>query len=539
MTIIDQLTSSIQAMIDASVASALEKRLGLTHISLDARIEAKINSALEKRLGPTVGPLTSQIETSVAAAFDQQLDRAGRLLGLLEAHIDSSLVAALEQRFGPAGSPVRAQIIFTASNTPVAQPLNLNPDGPSQTAFVVSSTSQSPHQGSHTEGQILTPVKDHLENVPKQLKSGEENTANLVIKETVQISDQAKEGGASVVRPSEKNALKPPVTAASLPEKSTSTTEIPEEDNSSLANTKSADSPLRNVSTQLAEADKRVEATTDLSPSAKRKADTNNPTIAVTNQQQKEKPTECDSAEGNRSMTESSPNTIVNSTRENSITNGKATAVPTTMAGRYVRNISPALSIGSDVPPSVYGENTDTTTTAMSPPEKRGVNGTERTSVSSNDSEKDESPRPLKRRKKAPAPPGFTEGPPIRFSRACTSLTASVKRRGYPRLVDLESFAKESNKQNLTMADIVATVLWNHMPQTLYQFLDFDNRPTFSFVREESDNKTQDFFILRERRDKRIKVSVCIFQAVDWVKYLIYWCSVDTTTLKAILSDKR
>lgn len=74
--------------------------------------------------------------------------------------------------------------------------------------------------------------------------------------------------------------------------------------------------------------------------------------------------------------------------------------------------------------------------------------------------ENDENKVPQKRKRAKVNPPGYAEGPSIKFLKVCRQLTSMTKGgRGYPRVVDLESFTKHSNKQNFTMADIVATIL--------------------------------------------------------------------------------
>ena len=88
-----------------------------------------------------------------------------------------------------------------------------------------------------------------------------------------------------------------------------------------------------------------------------------------------------------------------------------------------------------------------------------------------------------KRARKTITPPGFSNGPPIKFLKVCNLLTANARRRGWPRVVNLKNFSKESNKQNLTMADIVATILWKHGRSTLEAFLDFEGHSDFYFGR--------------------------------------------------------
>jgi len=118
-------------------------------------------------------------------------------------------------------------------------------------------------------------------------------------------------------------------------------------------------------------------------------------------------------------------------------------------------------------------------------------------------------PPTIEVRKKATLP-GYTTGPPVRFLKLCSQLTADPKRRGWPRIVDLKDFMDESNKQNLTMADIVATILWKHGPRTLRKFLDFEGRPEFQFNRWELHLKSKECWIRRYLDEEGVvTVAVC------------------------------
>lgn len=124
--------------------------------------------------------------------------------------------------------------------------------------------------------------------------------------------------------------------------------------------------------------------------------------------------------------------------------------------------------------------------------------------------ETDENEAPPKKKRAKVNPPGYTEGPSIRFLKVCSQLTARTKGgRGHPRVVDLESFTKHSNKQTFTMADIVATILWNHKPESLKAFLDIE--PSFSFVRKEGDKKRRNFAIERREEGSGTMVTVSGF----------------------------
>ena len=94
-------------------------------------------------------------------------------------------------------------------------------------------------------------------------------------------------------------------------------------------------------------------------------------------------------------------------------------------------------------------------------------------------------------------PPGYTERPPIQFRN--NLHTECGQAHGYPRIVNLHSFTEASNKEDLTMADVVATFLFNYDPLSLSAFMDTDAFSAFDLNRSESDRKTRSFVIYRRR----------------------------------------
>lgn len=64
------------------------------------------------------------------------------------------------------------------------------------------------------------------------------------------------------------------------------------------------------------------------------------------------------------------------------------------------------------------------------------------------------------------------------------------------------------------MADVVATVLFNYDPLSLYAFMDMDSYPTFSFVRKEYDRRARDFVIERRRESYGVVVKVSGIQLI-------------------------
>lgn len=88
---------------------------------------------------------------------------------------------------------------------------------------------------------------------------------------------------------------------------------------------------------------------------------------------------------------------------------------------------------------------------------------------------------------------------------------------GSPHILELQRLNLESIDQallctNLHMADFVATILYNHSPETLTEFLltEFDCKKVFHFRRREKvRDGNLEFVILREKKEKRqVRVSI-------------------------------
>ena len=126
---------------------------------------------------------------------------------------------------------------------------------------------------------------------------------------------------------------------------------------------------------------------------------------------------------------------------------------------------------------------------------------------SSNEGENDSHGKPIKKRARFELdPPGYTEGPLIQFR--SNIHAACGQTRGNPRIVNLHSFTEASNKEDLTMADVVATFLFNYGRMSLDAFLDTSRYPAFELIRSESDRKTRPFVIQRRRESFRTIVKV-------------------------------
>ena len=135
------------------------------------------------------------------------------------------------------------------------------------------------------------------------------------------------------------------------------------------------------------------------------------------------------------------------------------------------------------------------------------VNNTRESESSSLEEENDSNGKPITKRARFDLdPPGYTKGPPIQFRRIF--LTLGGHTRGYPRIIDLHSFTEASNKEDFTMADVVATFLFNYDPLSLDAFMDMETFSAFGLIRTESDRKTRPLVIQRHRESSGMIVKV-------------------------------
>ena len=68
--------SSFEAMIEASVSSAVDRRFGTATNTLNLEVEEAVVASLNRRLGPDGGKLKAQISLSVNATVEQRLGRS-------------------------------------------------------------------------------------------------------------------------------------------------------------------------------------------------------------------------------------------------------------------------------------------------------------------------------------------------------------------------------------------------------------------------------------------------------------------------------
>ncbi len=392
------LLSSLEAMIEASVSSLLNRRLGSAADTLDAQIQAAVTAALDRRLGLAVGSLGNRMTSLI----DQRL---GGAVNTLNHRVNASVTAALEQRLGPPGGAVTAQITFMAA------PLAALPSLPSSKAQVLSEVDgvKENRGACRPEEELVNAqlMRDGRSTEKEQPTEKHETTDSEAPTTTPDLGDGLSANTATSEKSNEITRNETDIASSGIP--------------------KGAVYPLFTDSTSESKADTTAILT------VKSNATTQEPSSSADKALPKRKANQKDEAK--------------------------------------------------------KADDTD-----ESEPSSEGENNVE---------------KPKRKRSKVKLdPPGYTNGPSIKFRRVSPKLTACAKSRGYPRVIDLKSFTEASNKQNLTMADVVATVLFNYDPLSLHAFMDLDMYPRFRFVRKEHDRKAKDFVIERHRESFGIVVKV-------------------------------
>lgn len=433
------LISSLEAMIQASVTSVLDRRLGLAGGDLDTQIQTAVAAALDRRLGPAVGSLGNRMTSLVE-------QRLGSAVSTLNFRVNKSVTAALEQRLGPAGSALTAQITFTAAAPPSVLASAALPKV--QVSGLMNGTKET---------NRACPIEEELGGT-QPIRSGASTGYEQPTQEQGQDnSGQEKEQPAQKLSPA-----KPP------------------SDTGPIEKEKVAQEP--NATGQEASKTTSAESGNEISLPVVMSAQSN----------------ESISKQTASSQTGASETAVYPLFTDGpSKSNAGLSAVHTAKPGS--KTTEP--SIGANKNPAKRKTNqTD---------EGKKANDTGESDSSQSEEEVDSGKRKRKRAKVKLDPPGYTNGPPIKFRRVSPKLTACAKSRGYPRVIDLKSFTEASNKQSLTMADVVATVLFNYDPLSLHAFMDIDTHPRFHFIRKESNRKARNFVIERRRESYGVVVEVC------------------------------
>lgn len=527
--------------------------------SLEAMIEASVLSALERRLGPSDDSLSEQIKAAVENALDHRL---ALMQTEVNARVNSTVSAAVERRIGTVGSTLEAQIVFRVPPSAVRLAGRRTGSTPPKSVNVATSSSQSVHR--HT-------VPTNIHNNESATAAETDNSANgsEIKEEMPEIQDEGLLANSNMhgmltslpvenewvkdqdlLRRAEKSANAPaqnlmssleyntasqksiratpqpsalkdalnrdvsssedePVSEGSLSQKVPVRRSHVIKDNGSplkhsLHSARSHGLDFAKVWERIGESMKaessripKMNSLADkgyvLMPSSERDIASGN--IIDNNKM----PTE----ERHKSMSNDAA----------SLSSRRSQASPEgSNATSLLQEASPddpgqATSAEHEGSIFVEQEKNVEETSSTAPFAKRKADSMEKEQEALAEDDRDMT-TPKKKRAKV-NPPGYTEGPQIKFLKVSSQLTARAKGgRGYPRVVDLQSFGKDSNKQNFTMADVVATVMWNHQPESLKAFFDLETKPAFSFVRKEGDSKKRNFAVERTKGDSGMMLKV-------------------------------
>ena len=438
------LISSLEALIQASVTSILDRRLGSTAVALDAQIQTAITAALDKRLGPTVGSLGNRMTSLIE-------QRLGSAISMLSHRVNTSVTAALDQRLGPPGSALNAQITFTAA------PLSVLP------------------------------------------------SINSLKTQTLGMANGMKEDNVTCLAEKELGKAQP-------------TGDYPSTDKKQPVQKQGQENNKPPENEQRAQQQSSARKMLDIEPTAKEQYAQKQTTTGL----ETFKPTSPELNDGVSFLTATSVKRHDSTGKETSASQSGASksAVYPLFNDDLSKNKvdqsvfftakpnakSVGLSSSADKTPAKRKANQQDEATNID-----GMGKLESSEEEEEEEEEEESRNEKPKRKRAKVkldPPGYTDGPQIKFQKVFHKLTVAIKNRGRPRVVDLRDFTEASNKQNLTLADVVATVLFNYNPSSLHAFMDMDEYPSFHFVRKETDRKVRQFAIERRREPYGVVVKV-------------------------------
>lgn len=85
----------------------------------------------------------------------------------------------------------------------------------------------------------------------------------------------------------------------------------------------------------------------------------------------------------------------------------------------------------------------------------------------------------------------------FKYLDTCPDLLPPDAPVGHPHLMDTTNFNEYTPRENLRVADGIATVLFNYDPKALRSFLNLD-QPEFEFLRHEESTIMNDLFIGRK-----------------------------------------
>ena len=431
--------------------------------SLEAMIQASVTAILDRRLGRASDSLDAQIQTAVAAAIDKRLGPAVGSLG-------NRMTSLIEQRLGSAVSSLNFRV-----NTAVTAALEqrLGPAGGALTAQITFTAAPF---------AILPSVSPLKAQVLGEVNRAKETETCPAEEELGEMHLMGKGGSIEKEQPTQKQGQK---------------NGGPPEGEQPAQKQSPAKQSLDNGPTEKEQPAQKQNAT---GPEASTTfPEAGDEMLRLTAVSTKSNETASEETADTHSATSKS---AVYPLFADDSSKSEAGSVAVLTAKVNAKTGEPSSSV--DKPSAKRKAN-----------QKDEANKADDRGETESSSSEDNIEKPKRKRAKVKLdPPGYTQGPSLKFRRVSPKLTACAKNRGYPRVIDLKNFTESSNKQNLTMADVVATVLFNYDPLSLYAFTDMDNYPTFHFIRKESNRKLRNFAIERCRESYGVIVKVNTFQQV-------------------------
>ncbi|KAL9638625.1 MAG: hypothetical protein Q9164_001432 [Protoblastenia rupestris] len=486
---------SVNGSIETSVAEMVEQQL--SNEAVRSRIEGLVSTTCDERLGST--SVQSTMAKSVAELFEKEMNA-----GAIGMKVDKSIEKALQQRFGPVGTILNAQFTLGPSgfqltqlndaiafNAPMKQEVSKGTatfqKETSHIAGVANKTltdlTQGPCMTSESKSTPMTPKLEENKCTLLPIQATARAKANSSSSKPLPDINKEQTLGQSTLKPKslspvEEFRRRAEAMVAQRAEIPSATRINSQQTINPNQGQGDLDQQARN---QLA---KSKAVPSDLAYSAGQPRCKANASVNTT-------PTPASiekTAEGLDEVVEA----------QSDVREQKDKAAPESAKSLTTSKLTGKQSDGKISAPArqqqsvAVGPSSSATTNGI----KRKLDTANSTSSVANVTSDNLAPSPKKPKKKKD-PSGFSDGPPMKFAQVTPRLPAS-RGRGYPRIVDLEVFDKSTDKQMLTMADIVATILWNHSKTAFDKFLAVNIRPNFSFIRREKNGKDKNFVIQRK-----------------------------------------
>ena len=120
----------------------------------------------------------------------------------------------------------------------------------------------------------------------------------------------------------------------------------------------------------------------------------------------------------------------------------------------------------------------------------------------------EDNPSPAKKTRIRKPPPGHATGADIKFSiQGAPRLSGAKKPCGKPRLINVDEFAPDTNMAHSNMQDVVATILWNHDPESIKGLLEND-RPRYHYLVYDTEDRQKNFAVYKVKGGEGAEIHV-------------------------------